>query len=343
MNELTHVAALRPAAEISRRRLLHGALLAAPSALIPGFAFAQADVLEQVRLITGSPPGSVLDLFSRRVSEGLKPAYARTSFVENKTGASGQIAVSAVKASAPDGATVLVTPMPQMGIFPHTYKKLPYDPQLDFIPVSMGAVFDLAFAVGPAVPASVKTMNQFLEWCKSDPKSAAFGSPASGSTPHFVGVMAARSAKVDLTHVPYRGPTPAIADMVGGQVAAACSTVGDFLSYAEAGRCRIIATTGAQRSRFAPNVPTLLEQGFSDIVVNDWFGLFVPAKTPQALVQRLNATLKVVLADATVTKSLQDNGLQAMWSTPDELAARLKADLARWGPVVAALKFSADS
>jgi tripartite-type tricarboxylate transporter receptor subunit TctC len=334
---------LTDASEITRRRMLQRALACAPGALIPGFAFAQSDVLEQVRLITGSPPGSVLDLFSRRVSEGLKPAYARSALVENKTGASGQIAVSAVKTAAPDGATVLVTPMPQMGIFPHTYKKLPYDPQLDFIPVSMGAVFDLAFAVGPAVPASVKTMNQFLDWCKSEPKGAAFGSPAAGSTPHFVGVMAARAANADLTHVPYRGPTPAISDMVGGQIAAACSTVGDFMSYAEAGRCRIIATTGAQRSRFAPDVPTFVEQGFKDIVVNDWFGLFVPAKTPPATVQRLNAALKGVLADATVTKALQDNGLQAQWSSPEELATRLKADLARWGPVVVALKFSADS
>ncbi len=332
--------------EWSRRGLLKLGLSALPGAALPGLAWGQAaspELLEQVRLVTGSPPGSVLDLFSRRVGEGLKPAYARTAIVENKTGASGQIAVSAVKVAAPDGATVLVTPMPQMGIFPHTYKKLPYDPQLDFIPVAMGASFDLAFAVGPAVPAAVKNMNQFLDWCKSEPKNAAFGSPASGSTPHFVGVMAARAAKVELTHVPYRGPTPAISDMVGGQIAAACSTVGDFMSYAEAGRCRIIATTGAQRSRFAPTVATLVEQGFHDIIVNDWFGLFVPAKTPLVQVQRLNAALKTVLADPAVVKTLQDSGLNATWSSSEELATRLKADLARWGPVVSALKFSADS
>jgi tripartite-type tricarboxylate transporter receptor subunit TctC len=330
--------------DIARRKLLRSTLAALPSLIALDYAIGQStDVLDQVRVVLGSPPGSVLDLFSRRLSEGLKPVYARTTFVENKTGASGQLAVSAVKAATADGTTVLVTPMPMMGIYPHTYKKLPYDPQVDFIPVSLGATFDLAFAVGPMVPASVKNMTQFLDWCKTDPKNAAFGSPATGSTPHFVGAMAAKAAKVELTHAPYRGPTPAVLDMVGGQIAAVCTPLGDLTKFADAGRCRLMATTGAQRSPFAPNVPTFTEQGFKDIVVNDWFGLFVPANTPQIQVQRLNAAVKTVLSDATVMKVLNDNGLQATWSTPSELAARLKSDLSRWGPIVSALKFSAES
>jgi tripartite-type tricarboxylate transporter receptor subunit TctC len=329
---------------VRRRQVLRGTLVAIPASFTLSEVMGQSsELIEQVRLVLGSPPGSVLDLFSRKVGEGLKSSYARSVVVDNRTGASGQIAVSAVKSSAADGATLLVTPMPYMGIYPFTYKKLPYDPVADFAPVSIGAVFDLAFAVGPSVPAAVKTMPQFLEWCKANPQQASFGSPAAGSTPHFVGAMAGRAAGVELTHVPYRGPTPAILDMVGGQIAAACSTVGDFLSHLEAGRCRLLATTGVQRSRFAPSVGTFVEQGFKDIVVNDWFGLFVPVQTPVAQVQRLNAALKGVLADPVVGKTLNENGLQAVWSTPAELAARLKSDQARWGPIVSALKFSAES
>lgn len=148
--------------------------------------------------------------------------------------------------------------------YPHSYKKLPYDPIADFAVVGMGAKFDLAFAVGPAVPPSVKNMTDFVAWCKANPANGVFGSPAAGSTPHFVGAIAGRAAGIELTHVPYRGPTPAVTDTIGGQIAAASSTVGDFPPYVQAGRCRILATTGARRSTFVPDAATFLEHGSDD-------------------------------------------------------------------------------
>jgi tripartite-type tricarboxylate transporter receptor subunit TctC len=317
--------------------------MAGGSMLVLGAENIFAQDPDLTRIICGSPPGSVLDAFCRRVADSIQPSYTRNAIVENRTGGSGQIAVAAVKAAAPDGLTVLVTPMPQMGIFPHSYKKLPYDPVADFAPVAMGATFDLAFAVGPVVPASVKTMNDFLTWCKTNPTRAHFGSPAAGSTPHFVGSMAARTAGVEVTHIPYRGPTPAILDMVGGQISAACSTVGDFMPFAEAGKCRIIATTGKARSRFAPNVPTFLEQGFKDIVLNDWFAFFIPVKTPKAQAEKLNTVLKTALASPEVVKAMSDKGLIATWSTPTELSARLTGDLEKWAPIVRSFGFTADT
>jgi len=326
---------------INRRQLVQWGGASALATLAPA-AWAQADQLEMARLVVGSPPGGVLDAFTRLAAEALRPDYARNVVVENKTGASGQIAVQTVKAAAADGATILVTPMPMMGIYPHTYKKLAYNPRTDFVPVSMGAVFDLTLAVGPMVPASVKDLGSFFAWCKAHPEQASFGSPAAGSTPHFIGSMAAKAAGVELAHVPYRGPTPAINDMIGGQVAAACSTVGDFLPFLD-GKARLLATTGTARSRFTPQVPTFMEQGYRDIVVNDWFGLFAPAGTPAKQVQRLSAALKKGLADPGFARAMDLKGVDPRWSSSTELAERLEADTRRWGPIVKSLNFSADS
>jgi tripartite-type tricarboxylate transporter receptor subunit TctC len=332
-----------------RSFLINSGVATLVSTLLPTLALGQANNLtsagpiDLAKIVLGSPPGSTLDVFARRVAEALQPGYAKSTIVDNKPGASGQIAVSAVKISPADGTTILVTPMPMMGIYPHTYSKLPYDSVKDFIPVSLGAVFDLAFGVGPMVPESVKSMNDFFKWCQANPSKANFGSPASGSTPHFVGSMAGKAAKSEITHVPFRGMPAALLDMVGGQIAAVCGTSGDFVPFVESGKARILATTGAKRSRFLPSVPTLVEQGFSDIVINDWFGFFVPIKTPESVVQKLSAALKIALSSPVVVKLLDEKCLDAKWSTQSELAIRLKGDIERWGPIVKSLNFSADS
>lgn len=327
----------------SRRRCLQ--LAAATLASASGLPWARAQGAtapsELARIVVGPPPGTLVDLFARRVAEAIAPGYARTVLVENKVGASSQIAVSTVKAAAADGNTILMTPMPMMGIFPHTYPKLPYDPVADFAPVSMGGVFDLAFAVGPMVPASVATMVDFFRWCKQNPGAANFGSPAAGSTPHFAGSIAARSAGAELTHVPFRGTTPAILDMVGGQIAAVCAPLGDFIPFVAGGKCRLLATTGEKRSRFAPSVATFLEQGFREVVIDDWFGFFLPVGTPPARVEALNAALKSALANPALVKAMEERGLELRWTIPGDLATRLKADLDKWRPIVKSFNFTA--
>jgi len=326
---------------LSRRALLQAGLLAVAGTQASRALAQAADGV--TRIILGSPPGSALDALCRLVAEGIQPAYARNVIVETRSGAAGQIAVSAVKAAAADGQTILATPMPHMGIFPHSYRKLPYDPVADFTAVGMGAKFDLALAVGPAVPASVKNMADFVAWCKANPGRGVYGSPAAGSTPHFIGAMAARTAGIELTHVPYRGPTPAVTDMIGGQIAAACATIGDFLPHVPTGRCRILATTGRQRSAFVPGAPTFIEQGFKDLVLDDWFGFFVPRQTPRAQVNKLNGALRTALARPEAAKALAERGLVPAWSTPAELAARVQADQAKWGPIVKSFGFSVES
>ena len=334
-----------PGHPLKRREILQlsaGALALAGS----GFPAAMAQNTEPpnlAKIILASPAGTLMDLFARRIADAIQPAYARNVIVDNRVGASGLIAISSVKSAPADGTSILTVPAPLMYLYPFTHTKLPYDPMADFIPVSLGAVFDVAFGVGPMVPDSVKSMPDFFNWCKANPRLANFGSPAAASTLHFVGSMAARAAGVELTHVPYRGTTPAILEMIGGQIAAVCAPVGDFMPFLEGGKCRILGTTGEKRSRFVPAVATFVEQGYRDIVISDWFGFFVPAKTPAAHVQRLNAAIKAAIGTPAVIKALQDRGLEPSWSTSAELAARLKSDMEKWQPIAKSFNFTPQS
>jgi tripartite-type tricarboxylate transporter receptor subunit TctC len=305
-------------------------------------AWAQPNV-ERARIITGFAAGGTADVVSRRAAEMLRPGYAQNVLVDNRTGAGGQIAVQYVKASAPDGATALLTPMSMLCIYPHIYKKLPYDPVADLTPVSLGCVFDLAFGVGPAVPASVTTISDYLAWVKANPRMGTFGVPAAGSVSHFMGVLLGRAGEVELQQVAYRGTLPAIQDMIGGQIPAVCGPVGEFMQYAQAGRCRLLATAGSQRTRFAPSVPTLVEQGFKNMVYRDWFGFYLPPKAAPDKVQRLNGALVAALAAPEVANALALIGLEALSSSPAELAAMQRREMEQWEPLVKSIGFSADS
>jgi tripartite-type tricarboxylate transporter receptor subunit TctC len=326
---------------LSRRTLLNTTAAAALIASAPR-AFAQA-ALENVKVITGFPPGGTSDTICRRVAAKLTPGYARTAVVENRTGAGGQIAIQAVKAMAADGSTILQTPMSMLGVYPHIYRKLAYDPVADLTPVTLGCTFDFGFAVGPAVPASVKSLADFLAWCKANPDKANFGSPAAGSVPHFIGVLLGRNAGIDLKHVPYRGTQPAILDMIGGQVQAVSGPIGEFTQHVAAGKCRLLAATGGARSKFAPDTPTMVEQGLREMNFSEWFGFYLPGKAAADVVQRANTALRAALADKETVDGLALMGLEAKSSTPAELAAMLKADTERWGPIVKTIGFTADS
>lgn len=323
-----------------RRFFLGSAASAAAAFTLPSWAQTQPDV---ARFVTGFAPGGTSDTLCRRLAAAMSGRYAKSVVVENRTGAGGQIAIQAMKTLPADGSAILQTPMSMLGIYPHIYRKLPYDPIKDVTPVSLGAVFDFGFAVGPLVPASVQDVHQFLAWAKQHPENAAFGSPAAGSVPHFMGVLLGRAGGVDLRHVPYRGTQPAILEMAGGQLAAVSGPVGDFLPHLSAGKARLLATSGAKRNRFAPSIATLTEQGFKDMVFSEWFGLFVPHGASAEVVQRANAALRPALASPDVAQGLAVMGLEAASSTPAELAARLKADYDRWGPIVKSIGFTAES
>lgn len=322
---------------ITRRQ----ALCAASLALVGRHAFAQS--LEVARVVNGFAAGGGADTISRRIAERLAHGYAKSAFVESRTGAGGQIAVQYVKAAAPDGATLLLIPMFALGIYPHTYKHLAYNPATDLKPVSLAAVFEYAVAVGPAVPESVTSVPQLMAWFKANPSSASLAYPAAGSTAHFIGVKLARSSGTEIAHVGYRGGQPAILDMIAGQVPGVICPIGELTQYVKAKKCRVLALSGAQRSRFAPAVPTLAEQGYKDLVVKEWFGIYLPAGASAEVVARANTAIRAAVADPTLSETLLAMGFEPAASSPAELAAMLKADSARWGELVRTIGFSAEN
>src|SRR4051812_38355669 len=292
-----------------RRHFLQSGAALGLLAALPFAARAQG--LEVVKIINGFPAGGTADATSRRVAERMGgTAYTKNAaVVENKPGAGGRIACEVVKNSAPDGATLLLTPYSMMSIYPHIYKTLSYDPVRDFVPVSIAAIMTHCLSVGPLVPASVKTVKDYVAWAKANPKDASYGSPAAGSTPHFLVALLGLNTGVDVKHVPYRGSAPAVADMIGGTLASCSTPTGDALANHRAGKVRILATSGAQRTPFTPDVATYAEQGFGDLTTEEWFGFYAPAGTPASVIASANAAIAQALKEKTVVDSLALIGL----------------------------------
>lgn len=328
----------------NRRQVLQLAAGGAAALALPSLGrAAAAPLLDTATVVGGFAPGGTVDTLCRRAAQGLTNLYARNMLVENRTGAGGQIAVQYVARAKPDGSTILATPMSMLGIYPVTYKQLPYNPSKDLEPVSLGVVFDFGFAVGPMVPASVTTVPQFFEWVKQNPGNANFGSPGSGSAPHFVGDLIGRTNGVPLTHVAFRGTQPAIVDLMGGQIPAVSGPVGEFLPHLKDGRVRLIATSGKARSKFAPDVPTLAEQGMAELVFSEWFGFYVPAGTPKDIINRLSKDLAIALQSKEAIDGLAMMGLEVRSSSPEELRELLTRDAATWKPIIEKIGFTADS
>lgn len=327
----------------TRRQILQTTSASALMASLGQNVFAQATTnLETATIVTGFAAGGTSDTTCRRLATKLGGDYAKTVVVENRTGAGGQIAVGYVKGKPADGSTILQTPTSILTIYPHIYKKLPYDPMVDITPVSLACIFDFGFAVGPAVPASVKTVPEFLAWAKANPAGANYGSPASGSTPHFIGALLGKKGEVELKHAAYRGTQPAMLDLLGGNISAVSGPIGDITQHLPTGKVRILGVSGAKRSRFVPDVPTFGEQGLKDMAHSEWFAFFLPAKASPELVAKLNTAMKNALAQKDVIDGLGTFGLEAMSSTPAELTELLKKDTAKWAPIVKEVGFTAE-
>ena len=319
------------------------ALAAATAGLAPFSALAQA--LEQVKILYGFPAGSSGDICARRVGDRLGgTAYSKNNaIVDTKAGAGGRIALEALKMAAADGSVLAMTPFSCMSLYPHIYKKLAYDPLKDFVPVGTASVMHHGLAVGPLVPGSVKNVQDFLAWAKANPKDASYGSPAAGSTPHFIGALLGMNNNVELKHVPYRGSVPGVTDVVGGQLAAMVTPHGDFIPNHKAGKLRILATSGKQRSPFAPEVATFAEQGFADLTVEEWFGFYAPAKTPAAIIAAANAAINLAIKDKSVIDSLTVVGLIPFGGSAEDMARSQKLEFDRWGPLIRKIGFTAES
>lgn len=316
------------------------ALAAFGSAAWPLAAQAQPQP-ELARMLVGFPPGGSTDNVARRLAEKLRGQYAANVIVDNRPGAGTQIAVVALKEAHADGLTLLLSPPAPFSVYPFTYRKLPYGPE-DAVPVAMVCTFPFALAVGPAVPDSVRNLTDFVAWAKAHPDRANFGSPAAGSTPHLVGSLLGQMAGMPFTHVAYRGDAPGLQDLMGGQLSAYSTVLGSYLPHLKSGRLRLLAVSGTQRSAFAPDLPTYKEQGYA-LEMTEWFGVFVPARTPAPVIRRLAEAVRVAVAQPDFVQGLAELGITAQSSTPQALDETLRAEREQWRVNVKRIGFTADT
>jgi len=290
-----------------------------------------------LKIIYGYPPGSVGDVLTRLVADGMRGPLGMNVIVDNKPGAAGIVGTDAAKNAAPDGLTILLTPLAPMVAFPHSHgPAIRYDPFKDFAPVAHITNFELALVANAEVPA--KNLAEYVALVKKDPRLGDYASAAAGSLPHYLGVMFAKTAGLEMTHVPYKGSAPALQALISGEVKAGVFVLADALAQARAGKARVLAVAGAQRAGNAPEVPTFKEQGFN-LEASGWYALFAPAGTPKDAIDRYaRAAIDAVRAPG-MKQRLEQMGLDPTGLGPAELAKILRSDYDKWGPVIQASGF----
>jgi tripartite-type tricarboxylate transporter receptor subunit TctC len=319
---------------ITRRQFLTAvaAGFASGAAGVPPYGFSQTGI-KTARIWVGFPPGGTSDVVARLLA-GAMSDYASATIVDNRPGAGGRIAIEALKGAARDGATLLVTPLATMTLYPHIYKSLRYDPLEDFIPVTTVSAAPSLLTISPMLPGSIKTLADFVAWCRANPAHATYGSPGAGSSPHFVGVQLARAAGFEYIHVPYQGNAPAAQAVLGGQIASSVLTIDSTLPYVLSGNLRALATTGAQRTPFLPDVPTFSESGYPMLAFKDLWCVFLPAKTPREIVAKLNNSIQKAVNSDQVKAGLARLGIAIEAVSLDDFAGLMRSDFEHWRSIV---------
>ncbi|MDM0047603.1 tripartite tricarboxylate transporter substrate-binding protein [Variovorax sp. J22R115] len=264
----------------------------------------------------------------------------RPVLLEEKPGAGGRIAAMALKNAVPDGATVAMLPIAIPVLAPMTFKDVQYDAVHDFAPISQVASYRFAFAVPADHPA--KSFPDYVAWLQAHPTQAFYATPAAGGLPHFLGVLTSRAVGIDMTMVAYKGFGPMSIDLVGGTVPAGISVTSDLIELHRAGRLRILATSGVSREPQLPDVATFVEQGYPAVQASGWVGVFAPAKTPRLVIDQWSAALMAALRSPQTRQKLIEFGLDPTGTTPEEFAAIVAGDIARWAPIIKASGFRAD-
>jgi tripartite-type tricarboxylate transporter receptor subunit TctC len=309
----------------ARRLLLAGAL-----AVFAAPVFAQAFPTHPIRIIIGFPPGGAIDVIARVMAPRMSASMGQQVVIENKPGAGGIIGAQTVARADPDGYTLM---MGTMGVFSITpvLMKLPFDMERDFTPVTLVASSGFVIYVNPSLP--IHNVSELIAYAKAHPKGVNFSSSGNGGLPHMAGELFNSTAGVQMVHVPYKGSSPSINDVVAGQVQLTFESTAIGLPFVKAGRLRAIATTGDKRLASMPDVPSASETlpGFS---VTNWFGLAAPAGTPPAVVERLQSEVSKALRQPDVQAQLQALGVDPVGDTPAQFGAFMKSETQRWGRVV---------
>jgi tripartite-type tricarboxylate transporter receptor subunit TctC len=308
---------------------------ALPALLLALAGPARADFPERViRLIVPFAPGGVTDTSGRLIAEGLSKRLGQQVIVENKPGASGNPGTASVAQAAPDGYTLVLAFDGTMVINPHVFPKIPFDTLKDFAPVGKIGDATLIIVAHPSFPG--KTLNDIIEMSKKDPKGISYGTSGIGGTPHIAGELLNMKTGAKLVHIPYKGGGQAMADALGGNVPLVYTAVAGAITHVQSGKLNAIAVSSRTRSPSLPNTPTFIESGVADFESSSWVGILAPAKTPRPVIEKLNKELNALLTSPDTIERLAKLGIVATPGTPEQFGEQMKADLAKYGPVVKA-------
>jgi tripartite-type tricarboxylate transporter receptor subunit TctC len=302
--------------------------------LVSGAANAQSRRPELARIYVPFAAGGGMDQIARLLAETTRGELADNVIVENKSGASGRIAVDALKLMPADGTTLLVHASVVQSLYPFVFKQLSYDALTDLSPVSVVARIEYAFAVGPGVPQEVRTLAEYLAWLKADPKRSSFATPGAGTPLHLMPLLLQRDTKVEMNPVHYRGTSAGLPEVMGGSVPAIYGPLPDLLQQVAGGRLRLLATSGPARNRLTPTVPTFAEQGYPELTMTDWYGIFVNGKTPQPVQEAISLQIRKALTHPVLVAAFEKAYLEPYGSTPAEAMRMVRQDSERFAKLV---------
>jgi tripartite-type tricarboxylate transporter receptor subunit TctC len=295
-------------------------------------AAAQDYPSKPIKIVVPTPPGGIADILARQVGQKIGENTGATVVVENKSGATGQVAAQFVAKSPADGYTIFIGYHSTHAMLQHLVAKLPYDPDKDFVPVIYLALAPNILVVNPSVPA--RSVQELIGYAKANPGKLTFASQGIGSTGHLGGEQFKQSAAIDISHVPYRGAAPALQDLIAGQVSMMFDVVPLSKEHIAAGKVRALAVATKQRVPALPDVPTMAEAGLPDVEAGAWWGLLFPAGTPPQIVEWLNREAKRALSAPDVRARLEDQGMTLYLGTPAEFADHITTETKRWGEVI---------
>ena len=285
-----------------------------------------------VRFVVANSPGGGLDITARTVAPRLVSALGQQWIIDNRAGAAGSLAAEITAKSPPDGHTVLMGSIGNLSVNAHLYKGLGYHPLRDLGPVTSAVSSSNVLVTNPAVPA--KTVKELIALAKSQPGKLVYGSSGAGNAGHLAGELFKTMAKVDMVHVPYKGGAPAMVDLIAGQVQLVFSSAPTAIPQVKAGRIKALAVTTAKRSVLLPELPTIAESGLPGFEADNWYGIAVAAKTPRAIVDRLNTEFVRILNSPDIKEALLKQGLEVSTSTPEAFATYMKMEFDKWGKVI---------
>lgn len=294
--------------------------------------FAQTYPSKPIRWIVPFPPGGGTDLISRTIAQKLSEAWGQQVVADNRPGSGGAIGLAVAAKSPADGYNVVLGQLANVAIAPALYSKLPYDPVRDLAPVTLVLSAPLILVAHPSLPAN--NMKELLALARAKPELITFGSPGNGTTGHLAAEMIKSATGVKMTHIPYKGASPAITDLLGGQIAIYVSTIPPALPLIKAGRLKALGVTSARRAPTLPDVPTIAESGLPGYEVTNWYGVMVPAGVPRDILGKLHAEIVRILKLPDVQKRFQGEGGTVSPDTSEQFGAFIRSEIAKWGKAV---------